>query len=201
MAYSDFDLRKAQRDLDIIILEGNFLDEVPPIAPDQRLRDILEENLPLALARGKGKGRSEWIINPVLMGVRRSLNQQISLFSGDELNVDPSRGLNGYVDFILSRSPRLLVIQAPIVTIVEAKKDDLTGGLGQCSAEMVGAQLFNQNEGNVIDTIYGSVTTGTLWKFLKLEGQTVTVELMEFPLTAVEMVGTILGILVWMARS
>jgi transketolase C-terminal domain/subunit len=54
--------------------------------------------------------------------------------------------------------------------IVEAKNENIKGGLGQCVAEMVAAQIFNEREANAIDTIYGAVTTGEIWKFLKLGG-------------------------------
>lgn len=198
MAYSDFDLRRVQHEFQLTIEEGRFFPDVPPVLPDQRLRETLEENLPLVLARGKEKGRSEWIISPVLTGARRSLKQRISLFSGDDFNVDASRGLNGRVDFIVSRSPRLLLIESPIITIVEAKKEDLNGGLGQCIAEMVAAQIFNASEGNPLPYIYGCVTTGTAWKFLRLEKMTVTIDLSEYPLPPVEQ---ILGFLIWMVEQ
>lgn len=46
-------------------------------------------------------------------------------------------------------------IESPVIAIVEAKKDDLKSGLGQCIAEMVAAQRFNSNRQNAIDVIYG----------------------------------------------
>lgn len=198
MAYSDFNLRKVQSDFSLTIREGRFFPEVAPVPPDQRLQETLEENLPLVLARGKEKGRSEWIINPVLTGVRRLLKQEISLFSGDDFNVDLARGLNGRVDFIISRSPRLLLIEAPVVTVVEAKKEDLNGGLGQCIAEMVAAQLFNAGQGNPIAKVYGCVSTGTAWKFLQLEEAVATIDLNEYPLPPVDQ---ILGFLIWMINQ
>jgi hypothetical protein len=198
MSYSDFDLRKVQTDFNLTINEGRFFPEIKPVPPDQRLQETLEENLPLVLARGKEKGRSEWIISPVLTGVRRLLKQKISLFSGDDFNVDPARGLNGRVDFIISRSPKLLLIESPVVTIVEAKKEDLNGGLGQCVAEMLAAQLFNIDQGNPISCVYGCVSTGTAWKFLRLENTTVTIDLSEYPLPPVDQ---ILGFLIWMVEE
>lgn len=189
MAYSDFDLQKVQTDLGVTIAQGQFLPSINPVMPDDRLKETLAENLPLVLARGEEKARSEWIINPVLTAVRRLHHEQISLFSGDEFNVEPARGLNSYVDFLISKSPQLLLIEAPVICIVEAKKEDLNGGLGQCVAEMVAAQIFNQNASH---PIYGSVTSGTAWKFARLVGTEVTIELTEYPLPPVE---TILGIL------
>ena len=50
------------------------------------------------------KARSEGIINPVLLEVKRQLQGLISVFSGEEFNVEPEAELTGYVDFLLSRS-------------------------------------------------------------------------------------------------
>jgi hypothetical protein len=98
----------------------------------------------------------------------------------------------------MSRSPEQVLITAPIVVIVEAKKGELDIGLGQCIAEMLGAQKFNQQQGNAVSTIYGTVTSGSLWRFLKLDNQTVTFELKEYAMPPVE---PLLGILVYMASS
>lgn len=199
MAYSEFNLKKVRRELAIIIHEnGQFLSGISPIQPDDLLQRELEEGLPLVLARGSEKARSEWIINPVLTGVRRLLNRQVSLFSGEDFTVDSTLGLNGICDFLISRSPTQLEIEAPTVVIVEAKKENLNGGLGQCIAEMVAAQIFNEANGVTIPVIYGSVSSGTAWKFLKLEGKSVTIDLNEYPLPPVEL---ILGTLVWMLKE
>ena len=70
---------------------------------------------------------------------------------------------------MLFRSQLLLV--SPVITIVEAKNENIIAGLGQCIAEMVAAQLFNEAENkNDIKKIYGVVTIGTVWKFLKIDG-------------------------------
>jgi hypothetical protein len=174
---------------------GRFFPDVPPVKPDDLLRQELEEGLPLVLARGSEKARSEWIISPVLTAVRRLLDRQISLFSGEDFTVDPSIGLNGTCDFLISKSLSQLEIQAPVVIIIEAKKENLNGGLGQCIAEMVAAQKFNAANNVNIPIIFGSVTSGTTWKFLKLEGNAVTIDITEYPLPPVE---PILAFLTWM---
>ena len=100
MPYSKFDLPKVQDDLNLTIYEViHFLPELPSITPDNLLKEILAENLPLALAQGNEKARSEWIINPVLTAVRRLSDSKVSVFSGRKFNIDPTRDLTGYVDF------------------------------------------------------------------------------------------------------
>jgi hypothetical protein len=85
-----------------------------------------------------------------------------------------------------------LFISAPVVTIFEAKKEDIIGGLGQCAAAMVATQCFNQNQDTEVDRIYGAVTTGTNWKFLILEETTVYIDPIEYYIQDVD---KILGIL------
>jgi len=119
---------------------------------------------------GSEKARSELIISPVLVEVRKILHRKISLFSGADFTVDPTVGLSGVCDFLLSRSPEQLDIEAPVVVIVEAKKADLNVGIGQCIAQMVAALKLNEMNNQPITTVYGSVSNGTAWRFLQLEG-------------------------------
>lgn len=199
MAYSDFSLRKVKHDFNLTLVEGgSFLPEIEPMTPSHLLLEQLAEGLPVALATGSEKARSELIISPVLMEVRRRLDRQISLFSGEDFTVAPELGLAGTCDFLLSRSPEQMFIEAPAVIIVEAKKADLKSGLGQCLAEMIAAQKFNEANGNLLQTIYGCVTNGGAWKFMQLKGQTATFDLMEYPIPPVNQV---LGMLIWMVSA
>jgi hypothetical protein len=199
MPYSKFTLSKTVEDFHLVIVEGDrFLPDVPKIAPTPLLQEILKENIPWAIAVSSEKARSEGIINPMLLEVKRQLKGQISVFSGEEFNVEPESELTGYVDFLISRSPEQIYIKSPAVILVEAKKEDLKPALGQCLAEMVAAQRFNQQKQQPISTIYGVVTSGTVWRFLKLEDRCVSIDLTDYPLPPVEQ---ILGFLVWMAQS
>lgn len=198
MPYSQFNtLAKALKAFTLSVQEQRFLPPVSPIEPSAMLQGFLNETLPAA-ASGSEKIRSEGIIYPALIEVRRVLDRQVSVFSGEDFTVDESQGLNGLVDFLVSRSPIISTIQTPVAVIVEAKKGDITTGLGQCVAEMVAAQIFNQQNDQSISTLYGSVSNGTLWRFLKLEAQTVTIDLTDYPLPPVDQ---ILGFLVWMLRQ
>jgi len=199
MPYSQFTtIGKAKEAFGLKALEGGrFLPPTEPIVPSAPLTAYLEESLPL-VSLASEKARSEGIIYPILLEVRRILNRQISLFSGEDFTVDETVGLNGICDFLLSRSPEVLEIEAPAIVIVEAKKADLRTGFGQCIAEMVAGQRFNAAKNCLIPTIYGSVSSGTQWRFLKLEGNTVTIDLTDYPLPPIEQ---ILGMLVWMVQS
>jgi hypothetical protein len=81
---------------------------------------------------------------------------------------------------------------------VEAKKDDLKQGMGQCLSSMVAAQRFNQQQGRSVPSIYGSVSTGTVWRFLRLEELVVTVDFTDYAIPPVDLV---LSLLVWMAGA
>ena len=193
MAYSDFSLTKFRNNFQITIKEEiDLFATVEPIEISEKLTNTLEETTELALAINTEKARSEMIITPILLEVRRKANYQISLFSGTDFNVDVERGLNGYCDFVISRSREQLTINAPVLIIVEAKNENIKGGLGQCAAAMLAAQLFNEQEGNEIKTIYGAVTTGDIWKFLKLEGTDIFIDLNNY---YIKELNKILGIL------
>lgn len=193
MVYSDFNLEKVKQTFQINTLEAtDIFANVPELEYSQLLKEILQYNLPIAIASNSEKARSEMIIAPILLELRKQLNDQINLFSGVEFNVDAAQGLNGICDFIITRSPERLIVTAPVIVIVEAKKENIPGGLGQCVAEMLAARIFNERSGNENLPIYGTVTTGSIWQFLKLDGQVIQIDLSEYYLKDVN---KILGIL------
>jgi hypothetical protein len=126
MPYSQFTtITKVKEAFNLSTREGiRFLPEIAPISPSNTLRDYLEETLPIAIATGSKKARSELIITPVLVEVRRILNRQVTLFSGEDFTVDESLGLNGRCDFLISRSAEMLAIEAPAVVIIEVTPFD-----------------------------------------------------------------------------
>ena len=193
MAYSNFTLRQVEKDFHLQIEEKiDLFAHVEAIAPSDDIKRILAENIPLALAINTEKARSEFLIAPILLELRRRSPIPISLFSGTEFSISPEQGLTGYCDYLISLSRQQLMISAPVVAIVEAKNEDIKSGLGQCIAEMLAAQLFNELENNDIDTIYGIVTSGEIWKFLQINEQTVAIDLTDYYITDI---GKILGIL------
>lgn len=193
MAYSNFQLKDIIKKFDIIINEKfNLFEHITEVEYSEHLAFTLKENLTLAISINTEKSRSEMIITPILLELRRQLNYQIGLFSGKDFNVDIEQGLNGICDYLISLSSEQLLILSPVIAVVEAKKEDIIAGLGQCIAEMIAAQIFNQREENNIKNIFGVVTSGTNWRFLKLENNTVYIDNVEY---YIKDVGKILGIL------
>jgi hypothetical protein len=133
------------------------------------------------------------IIAPILMEAIRLARPPVSLFSGVAFDVDKEQGLNGACDYLITRSTERYFIRQPMVAGVEAKKEDIVGGLGQCVAAMVAARIFNEREKSGPRIIYGIVTSGSVWRFLKLQNAVVLIDRPEYYLGQV---GQILGILV-----
>lgn len=177
MAYSDFKtINQVQATFDLSINMVNLFPNIELVEPSEYLKMTLKRNLKVAFDNNTEKARSELIIAPLLIEIREIFDGKISLFSGRDFNVDISSGLNGFCDYILSASEFTLEIEAPVITIVEAKNESTNVGLGQCIAEMVAAQRFNQARNRTTESIYGAVTTGRIWRFLKLSGQNVAID-------------------------
>jgi len=114
-------------------------------------------------------------------------------FSDIEFNLDKDKNLTDFCYFIVSLSPEQLFIKSPMIAIVEAKNENIMGRLGQCIAEMVAVKVFNEKEGNEIPVTYEVVTSGIAWKFLKLESNTIYIDLRDSSIE--DSPGKIIGIL------
>jgi len=193
MSYREFTFQTVKQKLGLRIEEDESLyDAVEDVAPSPALVAWLDENAPLAMGINTEKARSEMIIAPVLLEVRRLFPKQIGFFSGREFNVNPARGLVGVCDFLLSLSPERYVVTAPAFAVTEAKNEDMPAGLPQCLAEMVAIQEFNQQSGVVMPAVHGVVTTGSNWRFLRLVGTKAWIDRQEYYLHDL---GRILGVL------
>lgn len=193
MVYSDFKtLEQAIAAFDLIIKNDYHLfASIQPVEPSQGLVDYLANTVDLATTISTEKARSELIITPILLEIRALF--KVGYFSGNTFNVDESKSLTGVCDFLLTASTNQVVIDAPVVAIVEAKDNDIRSGLGQCAAEMFAAWIFNDRQGHGDRVIWGVVTTGTNWRFLRLQGgQSLEVDLSEY---SISQLPHILGIL------
>jgi hypothetical protein len=193
MAYNDFTLEALKEQFGLKTDErGDYFAPVEPVVISEPLRNHLRKHVPRAIAVGTEKARSEFIIAPVLFEVLEQYQQDVSLFSGVEFNPDPDRGLRGVCDYILSLAPEQLTIEAPVVTIVEAKNENIRQGINQCIAEMVAAHVFNRAKDRAIETVYGAVTTGSTWLFLRLADSVVYIDRTEYHISQAEKIVAIL---------
>ena len=192
MAYNNFTLDSVKHQFNLNLIDSPFCDDLPTAEPQPEFLTIIGQWLLLAQRARSEKAKSELLVSPILVEATRLVNGTVQLFSGEEFNVDRDRGLNGFCDFVFSRSAAPFLIEAPVLMLVEAKRGELDAGLGQCVAEMVAAQIYNHAEGKEVAIVYGSVTSGKLWQFLKLEGNDVTIDINEYSVMPIQ---KILGIL------
>ena len=107
MSYSEFTLSQLESEFNLILQQRvELFKSIESVNPSALLKEILAENIPLALEIDTEKARSELIISPIIVELRKYFNRQISLFSGTEFNVDKSKGLTGRYDFLISYSPK-----------------------------------------------------------------------------------------------
>ena len=173
-SYSDLTLDEVRKRFKLKIERPVMFERVKLVEPSAGLRNALDGGFAVSVV--SEKARSEFIVAPILLFIREIHHRKISIFSGVKFDVEPEQGLRGACDFILSKSVMLPTIQSPAFVMVEAKKNDIEEGLGQCAAEMVAAQIFNQREGNQVPRIYGCVTNGESWQFLRLTGSQLEID-------------------------
>ena len=171
MPYADFDIAKVEKTFGMTTVMQDLFADVKPLNSPQWLIDHYAriEGLPLT----SEKARGELFVSPMLVAVRESEGNRLGLHSGVRFDVDPSAGLIGECDFIVGLVESRTVVRAPVITMVEAEKADLDTGVGQCMAQMVAAQRFNRSE-NRDNPVYGCITNGLEWQFLRLVDTTFT---------------------------
>lgn len=198
MAFSDFTFPQVLQDLGLTLDEADLFSPVPALSLREDFLATVTEGASVALAVNTEKAKSEFIIAPVLLEVRRLCRGAIGLFSGVALDVDPAKGLTGVCDFLLTKPARQFILSAPLVAVIEAKNDNLRNGLGQCIATTYAATLYNQRAGSPVAAVCGVVTTGSAWKFIRLEETTVALDLKEYD---IDNLGKLVGVLTHIVQS
>lgn len=189
MSYSEFSLEDVVRHLGVASREAELFPTVQPAPVPAWLPEMMARGTRLALI--SEKARSEFIVVPILLAARELSGDQVAIYSGQRLDVAPEQGLAGECDFILAVGPAVPPLHAPLMAVVEAKKNDIEVGMGQCIAQMVGARIFNERAGRAGASVYGCVTTGETWQFLRLDGQAALLDRQRY---YVDNVARILGV-------
>lgn len=198
MSYSDYTLEAVARVLGVTTRAADLFPGAQPVPAPNWLKDLLARGTQgIQLSLISEKSRSEFIVAPILLAARELNGNRFAIYSGQRFDVDASLGLIGECDFILTATDPVLPLRSPIAVILEAKKNDVESGLGQCIAQMVAADRFNRQ--SKIDTpIFGCVTTGEAWQFLKLVGKEAMLEQRRYYIDAVD---GILGVFQAMLRE
>jgi hypothetical protein len=190
MPYNDFSLEAVTSVLGVSAGPTDLFPELDPVAVPAWLREMLDRGMRQVLL--SEKARSEFIVVPILLACQEMSGGSIAIYSGQRLDVDPERGLVGECDFILSAAPPVPALRAPLVTIVEAKRNEVESGVWQCIAQMVGAREFNRRAGGGPAAVYGCVTNGEAWQFLRLSDSAAGIDRRRY---YIDNVGGILAVL------
>ncbi len=175
MGYSNYkSLRQALERLNLEETDLDLFSDVPPSEPSPWLKQTLEIGKSMPLTNEKSK--SERVISPILMEVINYYKADFTLYSGADLYIDDKQDLSGACDFVIAKHPRKQIMQAPIISLAEAKDQDMDYGQGQCLAQMYAAQVYNAQRGKPQPYIYGCAVTGGEWKFLKLAENQVCID-------------------------
>lgn len=167
MAYTDFSLDDIAAKFGVQNRTERLFSTIKSIEISEKMRENLDLAAELPIRSEKAK--SETIVFPLLVELRRRNNKYFTIYSGDTLNADEKAGLKGECDFILAKDVHSFTMNYPIIQVVEAKKNDIEVGVPQCAAQLIGAKIFNEKKGIQVEKIYGCVTTGDEWLFMCLE--------------------------------
>ncbi len=184
MAYRDFTLSDLEEKFNITHERRRIQFPNQLIEPSEKLVVELEESADMPIK--SEKARSEWIVVPILKELRTRNNKFFTIFSGEILTGDKEKGLIGECDFILSKDTKSYDISHPIFQIVEAKRNDLEEGVRQCAAQLLGARLFNEKKGILLDKMYGCTTTGDDWLFLEFSNNHLIIDTRKYYLIEVK---------------
>ena len=176
MAYRDFKMKDLGAKFGIQEIGIKLFDatKIKKIAPSDKLLSDLAEAEYITLSTEKAV--SERLVSPVLVEIAK-LNVDLQIFSGEIIVADKVNGLNGELDFIFARKPWTRKPKNPLLCVTESKLGLINSGVDQATAQMLGLRIFNHNNGYTEDIIHGAVTDGTSWRFLKLEGTNLFLDL------------------------
>lgn len=163
--YTDFD--KFERKFNANIDSKNLLSQVIAIDASEKLQEELAQGFRLGFKTEKE--RSERIIAPILHEIADKYHEDFTLHSGKVLKSKDFPSLRGECDFVFARNSVEDFIQAPAHLFVESKSETIQQGVKQVLAQMFGAIYYNREQDTEVKVIWGIVTNGEMWRFLKLE--------------------------------
>jgi uncharacterized protein YrrD len=176
MAYRDFKIADIEKKFGTKTHRAILFDGIKSIEPSAWLIETLLKKRK-SIRPTTEKAFSEIFISPILTEIQTNNTTTVSLFSGETMNSDRAIGLSGIIDFLFVKQANAFEIHIPFLTITQAKLNQaIEKSIAQASAQMIGARIFNQKNGEPIDVIHGVVTDSKSWIFLKLENNELLVD-------------------------
>lgn len=168
MGYSKYKkLKTVVKKFNLDAQSTSLFDTIVPCEASSWLLDTLKKSRLVPLNNEKTK--AERIISPILVEIAEFYQDKVTLFSGEELEVNAADDLSGACDFFFVLHPHKPYIESPIISLAESKNEDMEYGRAQCAAQLYGAKLYNEAEGKDIPILYGCATDGVEWQFLRFE--------------------------------
>jgi hypothetical protein len=168
MGYSNFKrIEQVTKKFGLSAKRQRLFEQVSKLEPSPWLVETLRIAEFFALRNEKAK--TERIISPILTEIAMIFKDNVSFFSGEALEINPDNDLSGECDFFFTLVPQSAYLELPIISLAEAKDDDIDYGLAQCAAQLYGAKLFNEMEDKNIPILYGCSTDGVEWQFMRFE--------------------------------
>ena len=133
--------------------------------PSAHLTETLDFNLKETVYDISEASLCESIIYPLLQDVWKGYRDKLFLWSHTSIEADED--LVGIPDYLIAQKSEYgRVLGLPLLTTVEAKKDNFSEGWVQCVAQLMAMQKLNKEKGDF--TLFGIVTNGELWEFASL---------------------------------
>jgi len=156
-SFSSFDLKTAFKQLGLEKLKP-WTVEAQGIQPSEFYYQTLKRLEKFDLRSNERS--KELLIDLILQETIQDF--ELKIWKGASLESDST---SGEVDYLLTKDRDYL--EAPLLCVIEAKKDDFEQGLAQCLVEMQACQWSNQQIECNVDT-FGIVSNGSTWEFYKL---------------------------------
>ncbi len=175
MAFKDYKkILKVTDAFQLKLKQFSLFPATQTVEPNDLLTQLLEIGLEYAPISEKEK--SEWLIQPVLDGFRLMSDVDFHLYSGRYLKADKHVSLKRECDFLYAFTDLRVAVQGPIFAAIESKAETIQQGTAQCAAQMMGVYHFNEQREVPLEVIYGCVTTGYDWRFMRLKNNELCID-------------------------
>jgi hypothetical protein len=147
-----------------------YQEELFPAFEINKAPEVLREDISFTL-QNVAYNISEPAICAILKAAWRPFAKDLAIWSHQPIMF--TEELSGVPDYLISRRSELgkIVLDYPLLAVVEAKKDDFKAGWAQCGSEMYAIQQLNQTPEQ---RVFGIVSNGETWEFAQLSLNTLT---------------------------